>query len=92
MKHYLERTADVLNAHGSGPAGLSPSAAAERLAAHGPNALEEAKKKTLLQRICEQIRDPMVLVLVAAARRRRTSVLVRSHSFGTCALNSTTPA
>ncbi len=49
------------------PEGLSAHEAETRLEQYGKNALEEKKKKPLLQRIWEQISDPMVLVLIVAA-------------------------
>ena len=47
--------------------GLSEREAARRLAAHGPNRLEERKKKPLLLRFFMQFNDFMVLILLAAA-------------------------
>ena len=37
------------------------------LAEYGPNRLREAPKATLLQRFLQQLRDPMLLILMAAA-------------------------
>lgn len=38
-----------------------------RLEKHGPNRLQEAKKITNLQRFLQQLKDPMLLILMAAA-------------------------
>ena len=46
--------------------GLSHGEAAARLEMYGPNVLVEAAKRTLLHRIWDQLKNPMVLVLIAA--------------------------
>ena len=48
-------------------AGLSTAEVAERTAKYGPNKLAEAKKKSPLAIFIEQFKDPMVLILFAAA-------------------------
>ena len=47
--------------------GLSAAQAAQRLEQYGPNKLNEARKKTNLQRFLEQFKDVMILILLAAA-------------------------
>lgn len=47
--------------------GLTEPKAAERLAQYGPNRLEGAKKESLFIRFLGQMKDPMILVLLAAA-------------------------
>ena len=47
--------------------GLSPRQAQERLARYGPNKLSGAKQEPLWLRFLNQLRDPMILVLLAAA-------------------------
>ena len=47
--------------------GLTEAEAAKRLEQYGPNQLETAKPPGLLRRCLAQLRDPMVLVLLAAA-------------------------
>ena len=47
--------------------GLTAAAAASRLEKHGPNALRQAKKRTIWQMYLAQFKDVMVLVLLAAA-------------------------
>ena len=48
-------------------AGLSPAEVQRRLAQYGPNELEQHKKVGPLRRFLDQMKDPMILVLLAAA-------------------------
>jgi len=65
--HTLE-TAAALTELGADPAsGLSGDEAARRLEAHGPNALAEGKRKSVLQVFLAQFKDLMVVILIAAA-------------------------
>lgn len=47
--------------------GLSSEEASRRLEQYGENKLEEAKKKSLGQKLIEQVTDPMVIILIVAA-------------------------
>ena len=47
--------------------GLTGAEAARRLVTHGPNRLTQKKEKNLLARLLGQMKDPMILVLLAAA-------------------------
>ncbi|NLU53714.1 MAG: calcium-translocating P-type ATPase, PMCA-type [Clostridiaceae bacterium] len=67
MKHYFEQAETVLKSLESGKNGLNESQAMERLSKYGKNKLDEGKKKSLLVRFFEQMADPMVIVLIAAA-------------------------
>ena len=67
MKAYLETIQAVLESTGSSESGLSSQEAARRLQENGRNKLDEAKKATLLQRFLEQLKDPMLIILMAAA-------------------------
>jgi Ca2+-transporting ATPase len=49
------------------PGGLTERQAAQRLERWGPNELEPPKKAGLLGRVLAQMKDPMILVLLAAA-------------------------
>ena len=66
-KEYAQTADQVLSDLQSGPEGLSAAQAEGRLAEYGPNHLREAPKATLLQRFLQQLRDPMLLILMAAA-------------------------
>lgn len=67
MKHYLESTEAVLKDVKSTEQGLSSEEAEKRLSEVGKNKLDEAPKPTLLARFVEQFKNPMILVLLAAA-------------------------
>jgi Ca2+-transporting ATPase len=57
----------VLRAAGSSRLGLTADEAARRLAVHGPNAVQGARRRTPLWLFVGQFTDVMVLVLLAAA-------------------------
>ena len=64
---YLQSAEEVLCSQGSQRGGLTSQEAAARLSKYGPNRLQEAKKITNLQRFLQQLKDPMLLILMAAA-------------------------
>ena len=47
--------------------GLTEQEAQQRLQQYGPNQLQGAKKESLLKRFLNQMRDPMIVVLLVAA-------------------------
>lgn len=67
MKHYFSSVDTVLQEHQSTHDGLTASDAAARLAQSGKNQLESAKPKSPVVRFLEQLRDPMVIILIIAA-------------------------
>ena len=66
-KTYTQSAEEVLHDLGVGAEGLTTAQAQERLAKYGPNKLKEAEKPTLLQRFIAQLKDPMLIILLAAA-------------------------
>ena len=66
-KTYTQSAEEVLQELGVGADGLTTAQAEERLAKYGPNKLKEAEKPTLIQRFIEQLKDPMLIILMAAA-------------------------
>ena len=66
-KTYIQSAEEVLHDLGVGAEGLTTAQAQERLAKYGPNKLKEAEKPTLLQRFIAQLKDPMLIILLAAA-------------------------
>ncbi len=67
MKYYLEEKEQVLQEVESSEKGLSSEEASSRLAKNGKNKLAEAKGKPIIVRFFEQMMDPMIIILLAAA-------------------------
>ena len=64
---YTQPVDDLLRQLDTSENGLTARQAAERLQKYGPNALRAAPKPTLVQRFLGQLKDPMLLILLAAA-------------------------
>ncbi len=67
MRYYCEDKDIVLKELGASADGLSSQEAQARLEKYGPNKLKEAEKPTLIQRFLAQLKDPMLIILLAAA-------------------------
>ena len=67
MKYYCSEISDVLSAVSSFHEGLSAAEAEKRLAENGRNKLDEGKKDSLIKRFFQQMADPMIIILIAAA-------------------------
>jgi len=67
MKTYTQSAEEVLRDLGVETEDLATSQAQKRLEKYGPNKLKEAEKPTLLQRFIAQLKDPMLIILMAAA-------------------------
>lgn len=67
MKFYCTEKEDVLKAVNSNENGLTSSESQKRLAENGKNKLKEGKKVSTLERFVSQLKDPMILILIAAA-------------------------
>ena len=67
MKMYSRSTEEVLQIMNSRKEGLATEDAHRRLNEYGPNRLKEAEKQTLLQRFADQLKDPMLIILMIAA-------------------------
>ena len=66
-REYTLSAQQVLEAQQTTAEGLSVEEAASRREKYGPNKLKEAEKPTLLQRFVAQLKDPMLIILMAAA-------------------------
>ena len=67
QKEYTQTKEQVLEGLRTDRQGLSAQEAEKRLREHGENRLKEAEKLTLFQRFVQQLKDPMLLILLAAA-------------------------
>ena len=66
-KTYTQSVQEVLGDLGVTANGLSTQQAKARLEQYGPNKLQQAQKPTLLQRFIQQLKDPMLIILLIAA-------------------------
>lgn len=64
---YTQTQAEVMKTFETSEDGLSEGEAKKRLAAYGPNELDEGKKTTMFQKLLAQFKDLMIVVLIAAA-------------------------
>ena len=82
MKNEYNRSpAEVLEDLGTCQTGLTGEEAAQRLAKYGPNKLKEAEKPSLMQRFLSQLKDPMLLILLAAAAVSAVTNALSGESF-----------
>ncbi|MEG1525214.1 MAG: cation-translocating P-type ATPase [Clostridia bacterium] len=81
MQHYVNSTDSVLSAVGSSGHGLTGEEAAKRLAQNGQNKLDEGKKTSVLVRFFQQMKDPMILILLAAALVSGITAAIEGESF-----------
>lgn len=65
--YWSREAGDVSTSLGSGPNGLTPARAAERLAVVGPNSVEDAQRLGPLRLLWRQVESPLVLILIFAA-------------------------
>ena len=81
MRFYCEDKDVVMNAVNSSENGLTSAEAAKRLEENGKNRLEAAKGKSLVQRFLEQLADPMIIILLAAAAISGVLAVIENDSF-----------
>lgn len=67
MQHYLRSIEEVFNEVKSNKGGLSKEEASARIEQNGKNKLTEAKKVSLVTRFMQQLKDPMIIILLGAA-------------------------
>ncbi len=83
MKHYLESAEAVFREVQSSEAGLTSQEAAERLQRNGKNKLAEAKKDSMLKRFIDQMKDPMIIILLVAAVISAVTEMIEAGRFVT---------
>jgi len=82
MKEYLKTGEEVLREQSvDAGQGLSEAEAAGRLSEHGKNKLVEAKKTPIWKRFLEQLADPMIIILIAAAAVSGVTAVYAGESF-----------
>ena len=83
MKHYLETVEAVFKEVQSSEAGLTSQEAAARLERNGKNKLAEAKKESTLTRFFNQMKDPMIIILLVAAVISAVTEIIEAGHFVT---------
>ena len=81
MQQYLLDFKSALSSVSSGENGLSAAEAQKRLCDNGPNKLAEGKKTPLIVRFLQQMKDPMILILLAAALISGVTAVIEGESF-----------
>ncbi|MBO5199108.1 MAG: cation-translocating P-type ATPase [Lachnospiraceae bacterium] len=81
MRYYCETEESVLKELGTSENGLSTEEAGKRLEQNGKNRLEAAKGKSLIRRFLEQLADPMIIILLAAAAISGVLAVIENDSF-----------
>ena len=66
-QEYIQSSEEILQKLGVTANGLSSAEAKKRQEQYGPNKLKDAEKKTLLRRFLDQLKDPMLIILLIAA-------------------------
>ena len=83
MKHYLESAEAVFQEVASCPEGLTSAQAEERLLKNGKNKLAEAKKDSMFKRFIDQMKDPMIIILLVAAVISAVTEIIEAGHFVT---------
>ena len=81
MQQYLLDLTSALRSVSSEENGLSSAEAQRRLDQNGPNKLAEGKKTPLIVRFFQQMKDPMILILLAAALVSGVTAAIEGESF-----------
>ena len=81
MKHYLESIESVFQEVNSAENGLTSAEAAARLEKNGKNKLAEAKKDSTLKKFFDQMKDPMIIILLVAAVISAVTEIIEAGHF-----------
>ena len=81
MKFYCEDKEAVLEQFNTSPEGLSEQEAQRRLEENGKNKLAAPPGKSMFRRFLEQLTDPMIIILLAAAAISGVLAVVEGESF-----------
>ena len=85
-QEYIQSSEEVLQELGVTAEGLSTAEAQKRLEQYGPNKLKDAEKATLLQRFLEQLKDPMLIILMIAAGVSAVTNIISGESLAEVAI------
>lgn len=82
MKYYLENVSEVLRKVSATENGLSSQEAAKRLEQNGRNKLKEAEKESLIKRFFDQLKDPMLIILIIASIVSAVTTFISNRTSG----------
>jgi len=82
MKYYLENVESVFEEVQSSPQGLSSAEAKVRAEKYGKNKLAEAKKDSIVKKFFDQMKDPMIIILIVAAAISAVTEYIEASSAG----------
>ena len=77
---YIQSVQEVLQEQNVTAEGLTSAEAKKRQEQYGPNKLKDAEKKTTLQRFLDQLKDPMLIILMIAAAVSAVTNLIAGES------------
>ena len=80
MKDYEKTIAQALTDAQTTTEGLSDAEAQRRTAQYGRNRLKEGRKTSLLKRFLQQLADPMIIILLAAALISGVTSVIQGES------------
>ncbi len=83
MKHYLHEVGEVFAEVKSTEQGLTSAEAEKRLQENGKNKLAEAKKISAFERFVNQLKDPMIIILLIAAVISAATEMIEAGGFVT---------
>ena len=66
-ENYLKTSEEVMNELKTVREGLSSDEAEKRINQYGKNELEQVKKETIVQKFVNELKDPMLIMLICAA-------------------------
>ncbi|MBR3948227.1 MAG: cation-translocating P-type ATPase [Clostridia bacterium] len=82
MKHYLHSVEEVFADVKSTENGLSEAEAQKRLQENGKNKLAEAKKDSIVKKFFDQMKDPMIIILIIAAAISAVTEYIEASAAG----------
>lgn len=81
MQFYCEEKENIIRELNASEEGLTAAEAKKRLTQNGKNRLKAAKGKSLVRRFLEQLADPMIIILIAAAIISGVLAVLENDSF-----------
>ena len=77
---YIQSVQDVLQKQNVTADGLTSAEVQKRQAEFGPNKLKDAEKKSTLRRFLDQLKDPMLIILMVAAAVSAVTNIIAGES------------